>query len=173
MNKQSDVDLARLIKQGSHTAFKMLYERYCEPLFHYLWSRTGCTNTAEEIVQEVFVRVWKKRQLLNSEKTLKPYLYRIATNLVIDHHRKQKVRVRFAKDEEERSAYLESENIDLKTQIQITLEKLPEKNRTVFILHHLKKYTYEEIASICHVSKKTVEKRMKKAIHLLREDLLA
>lgn len=174
MTEYSDVELAQLIKSSDHNAFYLVYERYSEPLFHYLWSRTGNTDQAKEILQEVFIRLWEYRARLNTHTTLKPLLYRIANNAVIDQQRKNRVRLLFRKDKQESTSPVETaENPEKRTQINIALQKVPEKLRTVFILHHIKEYRYEEIAEICQVSKKTVEKRMKKAILMLQKLLMS
>ncbi|MBN2009023.1 sigma-70 family RNA polymerase sigma factor [candidate division KSB1 bacterium] len=169
MQIKSDTELSQLIKNSDHTAFRELYERYWQPLYHFLWSRTLSESLATEFVQEVFVRLWNFREQLNTQKNIKSYLYRIANNLIIDSHRKQKIRIQHQQEEQQSAQELDPINIELQTQLEIAIEKLPEKLRTVFVLHHLRQYTYIEIADMCNVSKKTVEKRMKKAIYILQK----
>jgi RNA polymerase sigma-70 factor (ECF subfamily) len=173
MTEKSDAELAQQISSSNSIAFKSVYDRYSEILFHYIWSRVDCTNIAEEMVQEVFVRLWHSREKLETKKTLKPYLFRIANNLIVDYFRKQKVRNRFIEEEKQKTNIEASEDIELKTRLNIAIKKLPEKYRTVFILHHIKEYEYKEIAQVCHVSVKTVENRMKRAIYLLQKDLIS
>ena len=172
MNQYSDVKLAQLIKQSDQNAFHCVYERYYEFLFYYLWSFTGNEDTANDLIQEVFIRLWKNREKLNTKKTLKPFLFRIAHNLAIDYQRKKKVRNLFFKDIEDVNIIDDKNDLELKTRISIAIQKIPEKFKVVFILHHIKKYTYEEIAELCEISKKTVENRMKKAIWLLQKLLI-
>ena len=92
-----------------------------------------------------------------------------AQNLVIDHQRKKKIRRIFSTNVEDSLIVKDDKDVELKTHIKIAIQKMPEKIRTVFILHHIKKYKYKEIAEMCNISKKTVEKRMKKAILLLQK----
>ena len=169
MKQYSDNQLAYLIKKSNQEAFHVLYQRYCESLFHYLWSRTGDIQLTNDLLQEIFIRLWKKREKINPDKTLKSFLYRIAHNLIIDHHRKMSVHRLYIKDKQETHNVNVQNNLELKTQIHFAIQKIPEKFRSVFILHHIKKYKYSEIAEMCNISKKTVEKRMKKAIFLLQK----
>ena len=173
MTHQSDIELARLIRASDHHAFQIVYNRYCEPLYHYLWSRLGESESARELLQEIFVRLWQSRERLRPTRSLKPYIYRMANNLIIDYYRRQKVRIQYKELEKNRTSEGSNENPELKTLIKLALQTLPDKLRTVFILHHVKKYTYDEIAEMCQVSKKTVENRMKKAIVHLRKKLNA
>ena len=173
MTLQSDIELARLIRASDHHAFQTVYNRYCEPLYHYLWSRLGESECARELLQEIFVRLWQSRERLKPTRSLKPYIYRIANNLIIDYYRRQKVRIQYRELEKNRTSEGSNEDPELKTLIKLALQTLPDKLRTVFILHHVKKYTYDEIAEMCQVSKKAVENRMKKAIIHLRKKLNA
>lgn len=167
MHSLSDPELVKKIKNSDQDAFKILYDRYSEMLFYFLWSRTGNKEEANDLVQEVFVKIWRIREKLNPQISLKSYLYRMAQNAAIDLNRKQKIRMLFAK--EVQTAKPCEDSSEEKVYLQIALEKLPDKIRSVFVMHHLQKYTYQEIAELCHVSKKTVEKRMKKAIFLLQK----
>ena len=95
----------------------------------------------------------------------------MAQNAAIDLHRKQKIRRLFAKDAQSSPESTYQKSSEEAVTIRMALEQLPEKVRSVFVMHHLQKYTYVEIAELCGVSKKTVEKRMKKAILMLQKFL--
>ncbi len=167
MKTLTDPELVKKIQDSDQEAFKILYDRYGKMLFHFLWSRIGNKEEASDLVQEVFVKVWHIRNKLTPQKTLKSFLFRMAQNAAIDLHRKKKVRMIFAKDVQATNPYESSS--EEKVQIQIALEELPDKVRNTFVMHHVQKYTYQEIAELTNVSKKTVEKRMKKAIVLLQK----
>lgn len=171
MNKLSDKELAIEIKKSNKQAFETFYFRYYKILFHYTITRIKNPDTAREIIQEIFKRLWQKRRNINFKKSIKDYLFRIANNLVIDSYRKEQVQNTYFDKPGELPEIDSNEDLDFKTQFNIALEQLPEDCRTVFILHHVKKYTYLEMAEMCSISKKTVEKRMKQAIDILREQL--
>lgn len=171
MDTQSDNQLAKEIKKSNKLAFETFYFRYYKLLFHYTVSRIQSPETAREIIQDIFKRLWQNRENIDAKKSIKAYLFRIANNLLIDHHRKQRVQNTYFARTEELPEIHSNENLDFKAQFNIAVEKLPEDCRIVFTLHHIKKYTYLEIAEMCSVSKKTVEKRMRLAIEMLREQL--
>jgi RNA polymerase sigma-70 factor (ECF subfamily) len=171
MNTPSDKQLTARIKKSNKQAFETIYFRYYKLLFHYTVSRIQNSETAEEIIQEIFKRLWQNRKGLDPNKSIKYYLFRIANNLLIDNYRKKHVQKTYFDRPEKLPEIQSGENLDFKTQFNIAMEKLPEECRIVFTLHHVKNYTYLEIAEMCSVSKKTVEKRMKLAIKMLREQL--
>jgi RNA polymerase sigma-70 factor (ECF subfamily) len=171
LNTSPDGQLASEIKKSNKQAFETLYFRYYKILFHYVVSRLQSSESARELIQEIFKRLWQNRRNLDKTKSLKDYLFRIANNLVIDSYRKKQVQNTYFDRSVEPPETLSNENLDFRTQFNIAMEKLPENCRIVFTLHHVKKYTYLEIAEMCSVSKRTVEKRMKLAIEILREQL--
>ena len=171
MSTLSDNLLASEIKKSNKQAFETFYFRYYKILFHYTLSRIQCPETAREIIQDIFKRLWQNRKSIDTKKSIKAYLFRITNNLLIDSYRKQQVQNTYFDRQEELHEIHSNENLDFKVQFNIAMEKLPEDCRIVFTLHHVKKYTYLEIAEMCSVSKKTVEKRMKLAIEMLREQL--
>ena len=171
MNSLSDKQLAEKIKQSDKQAFETFYFRYYKLLFHYTISRIQCPERAREIIQDIFKRLWQNRESIDTKKSIKAYLFQIANNLLIDNYRKQHVQKTYFDRPEKLPEIQSGENLDFKTQFNIAMEKLPEECRIVFTLHHVKKYTYLEIAEMCSVSKKTVEKRMKLAIEVLRQQL--
>jgi RNA polymerase sigma-70 factor (family 1) len=171
MKTLTDNELAGEIKKSNKKALETFYFRYYKMLFHFTVSRLQDSEIAKEIIQEIFKRLWQNRKNINTKKSIKDYIFKIANNLVIDHYRKQQVQNTYFDRTSDLPEIDSNENLDFKTQLKIALEKLPEKCRTVFTLHHVKKYTYLEIAKMCSVSKKTVEKRMKTAIEMLRKQL--
>lgn len=171
MDSLTDTQLAKEIKQSNKQAFETFYFRYYKLLFHYTVGRIQSPETAREIIQEIFKRLWQNRKSIDTKKSIKAYLFRITNNLLIDSYRKQQVQNTYFDRPDELPEMYSDDNPDFKTQFNIAMEKLPEDCRIVFALHHVKNYTYLEIAEMCSVSKKTVEKRMKRAIEMLREQL--
>lgn len=171
MLNKSDIELVHLMKTSNHDAFKIIYDRYHEDLFHYAWSRTNDPDIAKEIVQKAFIQLWKSRQRLNPHKTIKPYIFRSVHNLIIDRHRKQKIRQYFTNRQKEKYSIDNASEFDTSLHIKLAIQNLPEKLQSVFVLHHINGYTYKEIAEIERVSKATIENRMKKAIFLLQKYL--
>ncbi|NOY60515.1 MAG: RNA polymerase sigma-70 factor [Calditrichaeota bacterium] len=164
----SDECIAGEIRNSNADAFKALYFRYYESLYRFLLIRTGSQETSRDFVQDVFAGLWQNRRTLKTGKSLRAYLFRIANNLVIDHFRRQKTQHLYS----ERFFNFEmTENPELRRRIFSAIEELPEKLRTVFVLSRFDGLKYTEIAQACEISIKTVEKRMSRALRVLRKEL--
>jgi RNA polymerase sigma-70 factor (ECF subfamily) len=173
LEKTADSDLARAIKSSDANAFKVLYYRYYEQLYTFLWRRTQDGEISKDLVQELFMRLWNNRHNLDSRYALKSYLYKIGHNLVIDHLRKKGVeQTLFVADPpDEKAAFEENEHFELKESIDAAIRELPEPVRTVFCMSRFEGLKYTEIAETLEISVKTVEARMSKALAILRRKL--
>jgi RNA polymerase sigma-70 factor (ECF subfamily) len=132
---------------------------------------------AEEIVQNVFCRIWEKRSQLKTDGSLKSYLYRSVHNESLNYIKQQKNRanlqVYYGGKNEETSAQA-SEKVmvtELETHIQQALNELPEQCRTIFQLSRFEQLKYQQIADQLNLSIKTVENQMGKALKILRVKL--
>jgi RNA polymerase sigma-70 factor (ECF subfamily) len=168
----SDTELTAAIKASDHTAFKVLYYRYFEALFRFLWRQTSDEELAKDLLQELFSRLWKNRQNLDPQQSIKSYLYRIGHNLVIDHRRQSAHQPDYLEDNPANEpAYFAEENFELPEKIQAAIAALPEPIRLVFTMNRFDGIKYAEIAAMLDISVKTVETRMSKALAILREKL--
>ena len=167
----SDTELAQAIKSSNGLAFKTLYYRYHDAIATFLYHRTYSVDLTKDFVQEVFTRLWQNRQRVDITKSIKAYLYRIANNLAIDYYRKNASRKSYitAMAKQEQPSF--HDTIVMQTSINMAINKLPEKLRTVFILSRYEGLKYSEIADVCQVSVKTIESRMSQALHRLRKEL--
>ena len=126
-------------------------------------------ETSRDLVQETFYRVWIKRKNLNPQKSIKAYLYKTLTNLIINHkklHSSNNVPFENITEDMKTS---DSNNLELQLDLLKSLNQLPEKLKTVYMLSRFDGFNYVEIAEICNISIKAVEKRMSKAFILLRK----
>jgi len=167
-----DAELAEALKTSDHPAFKVLYYRYFEALFRFLWRQTGDAELSKDLIQEIFGRVWKNRERLDPGQSLKSYLYRIGHNLVIDHRRQNARKPDYLEDDPAHEpAYSAEENFELNEKIQTAINNLPEPVRLVFTMNRFDGIKYAEIAAALNISVKTVEARMSKALAILRQKL--
>ena len=132
------------------------------------------SDIAEDLAQDVFVRLWEKRESLNITSSIGAYLRRMAINEGISHLRKNK-KVSFEEFDKSQhadvvmsaeDAYLGQE---LKHKIQSAIDTLPPRCRIIFQLSRHEELTYKEIAQKLDISVKTVENQMGKALKILRE----
>lgn len=164
----SDEELVKLIKQNDPDAFKELYYKYFKQLYHYAYFRIFAVETTRDILQDLFSRVWNSRSNLDPKKPIKAYLYRSLTNLIINHSSLESSKnVSYSELDEETSG--KEVEIDQHIDIKSAISELPEKLKTVYLLSRIEGYKYQEISKILQISVKAVEKRMSKALVLLRK----
>ena len=169
-NDTADEELVEAIKENDHDAFKILYYRYFQKLIRFAYYRLRSIETARDLIQELFFRVWTGRERLNPQKSIQAYLYRSLNNLVINYRKLSSSQTSSLTDLDERKIRTEEEQENT-IDIQNAIERLPEKLKTVFILSRVEGYKYTEIAEICDISVKAVEKRMTKVFVLLKRAL--
>lgn len=158
-------------------AFEQLFRDYFKPLTAFAKKYVGDIDAAKEIVHEVFLNLWVKRENIDATKAVKSYLYTSAYNRSLNHLRDNK---KFDKNAElESNSNTESawnfsdhmDTLELEEKINKTIESLPEKCREVFMLSRYEGLKYNEIAEKLNISVKTVESQMSKALSVLRENL--
>jgi RNA polymerase sigma-70 factor, ECF subfamily len=168
-NNLTDEQLLRAIKQSDPEAFNKLFQKYFTQLIRFCWYRVHDIDTSRDLVQEIFVRVWLKRQMLNPDKSIKAYLYKSLNNLIINESKLSSSQTIPLDEIEKTKGSSEINRLEFKIDIQNALDKLPLKLKTVYTLSRFEGFDYAEIAEICNISKKAVEKRMSKAFILLRK----
>lgn len=169
-------ELARKIKRSDSKAFKAAFELFQLKLFSFLHYKLGDTAVAEDIVQEVFIKLWENRHQLKEELSLKSYLFTIANNLALNHIRHNKIVLKFQQEQKieyqtNDSVHSEFEKNELYESLLKAVAELPEKSRVVFMLSRFDDLSYKEIAGNLDISIKTVESHMGKALKLLRKSL--
>lgn len=152
--------------------FQSLFDNYYEAIRNFLYYKSGDIEQAEDLTQEAFLILWKKRESINPEKA-KSYLYTIANNLFLNELKHQKVVLRFQQQPVSNvvfeSPQFMMEEEEFKHKLEKAISDLPEKNRSVFLMNRVEKMTYKEIADRLGLSVKAVEKRMHKALMELRK----
>ncbi len=154
--------------------FKLLFDTYFDAIKNYLFYRLGDVDIATDITQDVFVRVWEKQMNLDMNNA-KYMLYKIARDMLVSKYRRLEVENKYSQRMQfEMTEVVETNDFDykqLKLKYENALIKLPEKQRTVFLMSRMEELKYAEIAERLDISIKTVEKRMSNALFYLRKVL--
>ena len=164
------------IVDGNASAFEKLFHVYCQPLINFAFRFVYDRAIAENIVQDVFVKVWKKRKQLNPNANIKYYLYTAVKNESLKYQRHNDVKQQYVKsiDQNEQLANPHEEDSNSKElgiSINDAISQLPEKARIIFQMNRFDQLTYKEIAKIQKISVKTVETHMSRALKFLRKQL--
>jgi len=170
----SESTVINLIKGGNERAFEKIFREYFKSLHAYAFTFMKDDEQAEEVVQNVFCRIWEKRDQLKTDGSLKAYLYRAVHNESLNYLKHQKTRAAFQvhyNSNEEQPAEQASEKMmvaELNGHIQKALNDLPLQCRIIFQLSRFENLKYKEIADQLNLSVKTVENQMGKALKVLR-----
>ncbi len=187
--EKSDSELILLAQEGDQKAFEELIKRYQRQLYNFIYRMLGNTEEAKELFQETFLRIYKNLRQFRKDAKFAPWAYRIAHNLCIDQLRRAEKDVLKNKvepfDREKRprdpiehrgdEKLQTPEQIAYKKQlsqyVQKAVEKLPPKQRAVFILYQYNNFSYDEIAEYLNIPLGTVKSRMHNALKRLESSL--
>ncbi len=167
-------NLIERLKKGDENAYAHLVETYHHELCVYASNLSRDTHKAEDIVQNVFLRVWEQRNKLKNNFSIKNFLYRSVYNEFIDQYRKDvAVTVLEKKYIETLSTIVEEEDItgitNLITLVKKEIQNLPPKCKQTFLMSKQDGLTNIEIAEYLKVSEKTVEAQMTKSFSIIRK----
>ena len=172
-----EIEILDILKSKPDVALRSLYSSYYRYVCSVVYKMTGDSAVAEDISQEVFLEVWKRRETLEIKTTLKGYLRKIAVNKTLNQIRSKKMNfeeedtiLQVPSTENSTQKILEAE--DLQNAINKAVESLPERCRLVFGLSRYEEKTYKEIADLLTISIKTVENQMSKALKIVRNAVL-
>ncbi len=182
MERADDVQLVHRILSGDDEAFNLLVRKYEKSIHARVWQKIGDFHHAEEITQDIFLQAYKKLSTLKNPNQFAGWLYVIANRLCIDWVRKQKPAMQpldapsvKAMDNLTYDRYVseqcESEAVERRYEIaEKLLAKLPERERTVMMLHYLSEVPTKEIGECLGVSVNTVVSRLHRARKRLKSD---
>jgi len=175
-NILDDKALTVLLQNGDEHAFTEIYNRYWDKLFAIAANKLKDLDEAEEIVQDIFVSLWKRREELGAIDTLSPYLAVSVKYRVIKYLDKQNNRQRYANQQQtailaddSTQQWLEFE--ELRSRLAMFVADLPEKCRLVYRLSRESGFPQKRIAEELGISEKTVEAHLGKALKTLRARL--
>ncbi len=162
------------LKNGEVAAFEEIYNQYRNKIYSYALKLCKSTVTAEEIVQEVFIKIWQKREQLNPELSFAAYLKKIALNQVLNHLKKV---AREKTLQDELFAYISTiknstdEKLlekELLSTYEEAISQLPPQKKIIYQLSRNEELSHEEIAEKLQISKNTVKNHMVEATKFIR-----
>ncbi|MFC1849692.1 RNA polymerase sigma factor [candidate division CSSED10-310 bacterium] len=188
LEKASDHYLMELTKDGDEDAFRIIVQRYKDPLTNYIYRIINDYDTAIDISQEVFIRVYRKASSYQPLAAFSTWIYRISTNLAINEIRKRKkyftVSIFSRLNDYENSYYEmpysdesalnpeeEIGQIQLRSKVREVLNSLPIKYRIPLLLRELEDYSYDDIAKIVGVPQGTIKSRINRGRYILKNKL--
>lgn len=175
MKSEYLVDIEALNK-GDKGEFTSLYNHYWKQVYNFCRLYLTNKESIEEVVQEVFVKVWEIRDTIDDSNRFKGLLFIITRNLIFSKFRKD-VNEDFYKltvlnsVEQSYTIEEEAEAKDLKDYIDLLLEELPSRRREVFRLSREEHKSHKEIAALLSISEKAVENHISKTLSYLRENI--
>jgi RNA polymerase sigma-70 factor (family 1) len=178
-NSISDGSLVSLLQNGSHVAYKKIFNRYWNQLLFYTTSIVKTERVAKDIVQETFVRLWTKRDVLDPGQSLSGYLHTIARNQALNHLKRAaydqtlKEQIWQEIDNVLSANYIE-ENLyaeECTILVQQAVDRLPPQRKRIYQLSRRNGMTHREIGLMMGISKNTVKNQMVSALKEIRSYL--
>lgn len=179
-----DKELVERTIKGEKGAFEMIIQKYQQPLLNYIGRTVGERELALDFTQEVFIKIYSSLHSYKPQYKFSTWLFKIASNFIIDYWRKKKIDA-LSLDQREQDSDLpplqvsdkepsivkKLEISELRERIEQTLEKIPAPLREVFVWRHINEFSYEEMAEIKGSPVGTIKNRVFQARELIRKHL--
>lgn len=171
--KNRDIELVSKVVEGDEQALRLLIDTYAPPVYRFLSRLINDRAVADDLTQETFIKVWKNISRFNKNKTLRPWIFRIARNSAFDFLRKKRSTPfsrlteseffwvdSLAYDKEPTEVAIHTENAK---RIHELLRLLSEKDREILIMHYLDELSGREISEIIDLPYETIKTRLRRA----------
>ncbi|MEP6765124.1 MAG: RNA polymerase sigma-70 factor [Gemmatimonadaceae bacterium] len=173
-----ELALARRVREGDEAAFEQIFRTYYSRLVSFACAKLDSQAVAEEMVQEVLLQIWSRREQWIVEQSLAAYLFRAVRNRVLNARRSIRLEVSYAAAASREIEIETPESCDdrlrdaeIGAALAHALALLPERPRQVFVLSRRQGLSYAEIAEVLGIAVKTVEMHMGRALAQLRVSL--
>ena len=186
-DSQPDADIMLRVRAGDQSAFEYLVQKYRRPMVSFMYRMARNSAVAEDLAQEVFLRVYRSRETYEASAKFSTWLYRIATNLAVNHardtrHERPEVQVSLDEPDEDTGTTLELPDASLNAEQQMVrrerllairrkVEALPEQQRLAVIMHKYQQMDYKQIADVLKKSESATKSLLFRAYETLREQL--
>jgi RNA polymerase sigma-70 factor (ECF subfamily) len=186
-DSQTDADIMLRVKAGDQAAFEYLVQKYRRPMVSFMYRMARNSAAAEDLAQEVFLRVYRSRETYEASAKFTTWLYRIATNLAVNHardsrHERPEVQVSLDEPDDDTGTTLELPDGSLNAEQQMVrrermlairrkVEALPEQQRLAVIMHKYQQMDYRQIADVLKKSESATKSLLFRAYETLRDQL--
>ena len=172
----NDQDLLLKLKAGEKEAFDEIYNRYAQFLFQYAHKCLTNWDDADDLVQDLFFKLWTKKETVHVFGSLQAYLTLCLKNLIIDKHRHQKIETNYLQvldphdlQDNDTENYMNQK--DYKTILHQHINELPKRMQEILVLRKLKDLSILEISVLLNISKQTVKNQILTAMNRLKSSL--
>ncbi|MDD4515823.1 RNA polymerase sigma-70 factor [Massilibacteroides sp.] len=181
MSKLSEEEMIALLKQGNWWAFNSIFNTYYLQLYFHCRKYIPDTEEAKDLLQNVFLRLWDKREEIEIEISLKAYLFRCVQNECLNAIRSSRSTISLSEIDGESiilpdrggqsSPEIDTEGREIEKAIDSVIETLPEQCRNIFILSRIKGMRNKDIAQHLSVSVRTVDTQIYRALKIMKKGL--
>ena len=174
---ETEQKIIRKAAAGDRMAFRQLVLDHSHAMFRVAWRQTGDESTAEDIVQEAFIKAWRKIGDFRMQSSFRSWLHRITVNTAMDHLRKQSRRQQFETEEPEFEGLQQAElprhdeQIDIREQAEAAMQKLSDTERAALLLRHFEGHSINEIADILEMTTGACKQTIFRAVRKMRIEL--
>lgn len=172
----TEKELVKKLRDGDSFAFEVLFYKYRNKVNGFAVKLVPSQVDPEEIVQEVFVKLWLKKEVLDPEKDIQSYLFSIAKHLVLDHLKSAVARKLYFVGEHLQHDLLTDDDSDWSVaedseeRLQKLINEIPERRREIFCLSRFEGLSYKQIATRLNISENTVDSQIRNALAFLRKE---
>jgi len=177
MSGQSLAYLLASLKKGNRAAFEAIFDLYENRLYYFVFSITKSEYATEEILQEVFIKIWTKKETIDPKRSFESFIFTIAKNLTYNYLRnianQQSLKEEYWKNisslnEETKDSILLAEYEDI---VHDILQQIPTQKRSIYILSKQQGKSNKEIADLLGITQKTVKNHLWKTLQIIRAQL--
>lgn len=168
--------ILRLLKEGDEKAFEYIFHHYYNQIYTFVLNTLFDKTFAEDITQSVFISLWEKRETIDTEFNIAPFLYTVARNHV--YRQTERLLLKYKYEQFQQESTQESTDIEadvnsrfLENILSEFIEKLPPDRRRIFLLSRKENLSNKEIASRLQISERTVETQIRRSLIFLREKM--
>ncbi len=175
----TDQELLAYMRNGNQLAFESIFNKYAEDLFIYAHKKLNNKEESQDIVQDIFIYLFKNKEQLQDIQNLASYLYKAVLNKIFDLYKHKYVVNEYANTHSDefkgQNYYVGTDFLirekELKMLIDSTIDKMPDRMREVFVLKKFEHLSTKQIAERLNLSELTVSTHLKKATRLLKSNI--